>query len=233
MSTEITLHPVQANILRALLFAPKARFSQLNTLNFTSDHFNFHIKELLKLMLIEKINGLYCLTIKGKEFANRFDTQTNSYEKQAKISTCTIATTSEKGQHLYLIHERLKQPYFGYFGFITGKLKWGETVTQGAIRELAEESGLVGTMKLKGIEHKMDFNENGQLLDDKFFYIYKTTNCTGKLLDKEASSGKNHWLTLGQIKTLKNKFDDVMQLIEIVESCKLVFIENMFTVKGF
>ena len=167
------------------------------------------------------MRNLCHLTIKGKEFANRFDTVTNTYEKQAKISTCTIATKTEAGQHLYLIHERLKQPYFGYFGFITGKLRWGETVTQGAIRELTEETGLVGTMKLKGIEHKMDFNEKGELLDDKFFYIYK------------ASSGKNHWLTLNQIKEQKHKFDDMLQLLMIIEGKSFGFIENMFTVQGF
>ena len=106
-------------------------------------------------------------------------------------------------------------------------------MTQGAIRELTEETGLVGTMKLKGIEHKMDFNEKGELLDDKFFYIYKASHCSGKLMDKEASSGKNHWLTLNQIKEQKHKFDDMLQLLMIIEGKSFGFIENMFTVQGF
>jgi ADP-ribose pyrophosphatase YjhB (NUDIX family) len=233
MSTEINLHPVQANILRTLLFTPHAHFSQLNNLNITSDHFNFHISQLLKLQLIEKVNNLYQLTTIGKEFANRFDTVTNTYEKQAKVGTCTIAVKMKDGKKYYLVHERLKQPYYGYFGFVTGKIKLGETTIQSAIRELAEETGLTASMKIRGIEHKMDYSEKGELLEDKFFYIYKASDCRGELIHKEDSSGKNHWLTLSQIKKEKKVFDDVFQLIKIIEGKKFVFIENIFTVKGF
>jgi predicted MarR family transcription regulator len=87
------LHPTQASILRELLFKKEARFSDLNITKMTNDHFTFHIRKLIKLELISKTkSSKYELTIKGKEFANRFDTDTATVEKQAKIGVLIIMT---------------------------------------------------------------------------------------------------------------------------------------------
>ncbi|MEI7604036.1 MAG: hypothetical protein WCJ19_03385 [bacterium] len=110
------IHPAQANILSALLFVPSARYTDLNITKLDSDHFNFHIKRLVELNLVENLNdGKYSLTAKGKEFANRFDTDNKFIERQAKIACGIIYIKKENGVTKYLLQKRLKQPYYGYF----------------------------------------------------------------------------------------------------------------------
>jgi 8-oxo-dGTP pyrophosphatase MutT (NUDIX family) len=41
-----------------------------------------------------------------------------------------------------LVQKRLKEPYFGYKGFISGKIRYGEKIFETAKRELKEEAGL-------------------------------------------------------------------------------------------
>lgn len=67
MSIESEIHPIQAAILRTLLFAPQTRFAQLNTLKVSTDHFTFHLKRLLTIGLVVKEGGVYTLTTTGKK----------------------------------------------------------------------------------------------------------------------------------------------------------------------
>ncbi|HEY1074642.1 MAG TPA: NUDIX domain-containing protein, partial [Patescibacteria group bacterium] len=146
MKKDIQLHPAQLAILRELLYKPEARFSELNVTNLTSDHFNFHIQQLIHAALVEKSEGAkYKLTSSGKEFANRFDTDTPNnitIEKQAKIGVAVCCVDTQDGEIKYLLQQRLKQPYYGYWGCMTGKIKWGESVYETAKRELEEEMGV-------------------------------------------------------------------------------------------
>lgn len=233
MATNITLHPVQSQILLVLQQNTSVRFSDLNTWELSSDHFNFHVSQLLNEDLITKNSyGTYELTDIGKEFANRFDTETATYEKQAKQCVVIIPMKGTGESEMVLAQQRLKQPYYGYYGFVSGKTRWGETILESAERELIEESGLVGQLSLFGIEHKMDYNEQGILLDDKYFYLFKAVNCTGELKHK-FDSGENHWITKVDMLKLDNLFEDVAQLLELLANNNVEFIENKFVVKGF
>lgn len=229
MATESKIHPVQAKILVDLLFKPDENFSRLlkGTL-LTSDHFSFHLNKLLDLGLIEKTKkGNYCLTTTGKEFANRFDTQKKIVEKQAKLGVLIVCVKKQKGVTQYLIQQRLKQPYYGFYGFISGKISWGETIKETAARELKEESGLLANMKFLGIEHKMDYSKKKELLEDKYFFIFRAENLRGNLR-KKFKGGKNIWKSYKEIAALTNLFKDVKDIIAIVDRNKLVFSENKF-----
>ena len=230
---EREIHPIQAEVLKFLLFKPKARYSELNITRITSDHFNFHIKQLLKEGLVIKTeDGLYELTTTGKEFANRFDTQKVEIERQAKIGVCMLCKHN-KHNETYLVQQRLKKPYYGYFGFITGKITWGETVYETAKRELKEETGLNGSPKLVGIEHKMDFSKKDKtLLEDKFFFIIKVANLNGELAE-EFDGGKNIWMPKKEILKLPNLFHDVPLLISMVEKETIEVLEKKYYVESY
>ncbi len=132
MKPNLEVHPVQGKILRVLLFQTEATFSQLNPDKIPSDHFNFHLKALLESDLLGKTNsGQYKLTSKGKEFANRFDTEKIVIERQAKLSIAVVPIKNVGKKKYYLIHQRLKQPYFGYYGVVNGKIRWGEKIFEG------------------------------------------------------------------------------------------------------
>ncbi len=235
MATQIEIHPIQAEILRVLLFRPEARFAELNPTKLPSDHFNFHVKKLLELNLIEKTaSGSYSLTIIGKEFANRFDadSQKIAIERQAKLGILVIPLQEENGAKLYLVQQRLKQPYYGFYGFITGKIKWGETLEQTAQRELLEETGLLGKFRYLGLRHKMDYAADGRLLEDKFFFAHLATGLQGQLI-QEFEGGRNLWLPVNEINRLPNLFPDIKESLALAEGAKLAVSEKKYTVTQY
>ncbi len=214
MKLEIDIHPIQAEILNTLIFKKEARFSDLNTWQITNDHFNFHIKRLVDLGLIEKNESLYRLTLHGKEFASRIDLETASLERQAKIGVLIVCMRTTDGEPEFLIHERTKQPYFGYRGFHTMKVRKGETFTQTALRCLQKETGLTGTPKVLGFTHKLD-TIDGELVEDRILFIVKVTDTDGELI-ADHPEGKNTWMNLDTIAKLQDRFGDVEDIIEAI-----------------
>ena len=194
MSVDKLLHKAHVAIIHELLFRPDARFAELQKASqLQSDHFNFYLKQLLEDGLIVKNDaGAYHLTPKGKEFANRFDTDARTVERQPKVAVCLMVRRSD-GK--WLVQQRLKQPFYGYWGRPTGKIRWGETILQAAARELMEETGLTADLQFDSIYHKQDFNQQtGEMLEDKIFFVVACENPKGNLIEK-FEGGRNAWLT--------------------------------------
>lgn len=199
------VHEYQMIILRQLLFNPGSRFRDLNKTEVNNDHFSFHVNKLIKLNLIEKKNQKYFLTEEGKEFANKMDTDSLNFEKQAKISIALHAFRKNKSNIEILVHKRLKEPYYGWYGSYSGKIRRGETPLECARREFYEEAGLKGDFELKIIVHYFDFNKEGKLLEDKFFFVYKIDNVVGTLINK-TEEGENIWMSAIDCKKLRKTF---------------------------
>lgn len=216
MSIEVKIHEAQTLILRELLFQPSAGYAELQKpTGLDSDHFNFHIKRLVELDLVEKVDrGKYKLSRRGKEYANKLDTQRNTIERQPKISVILVIWKNESKNQL-LLQERLKNPYFGFWGYPTGKISWGETVLQTAKRELKEETGLDGVFTYHGIYHEHAKEaESGELLEDKIFLITETVNPTGELIDAEGCH--NEWINLEDALKFEKKFPGFTTVQEII-----------------
>ncbi len=229
------MHQIQSNILRMLLFRKTARFSELNTDKIPNDHFTFHLKRLVEQELVKKNkDGSYVLTTNGKEYANRLDTNGREVgiEKQAKIGVLVVCVDDSNSKRKYLVQQRLKQPYYGFYGFLTGKIKWGEGVYEAGSRELKEETGLRAELNLAGIEHKIDYSKEAELLEDKFFYIVKASKPKGELLES-FEGGRNAWLTKNEIQNLPELFDDVLKVIEVIDGGKFMFFEDKYNVKRY
>lgn len=229
---EIDIHKVQIMILRELLFKPNARFSDLNVTGLTNDHFTFHLERLIEENLVVKEDQRYNLTTQGKEFANRMDTDRLKMERQAKIACVIIGVRARSGVVEYLVHKRLKEPYYGFWGLAGGKMRWGEKVEEAARREFQEETGLTGDFTLKGVEHKMDFSSEGELLEDKFFMVFRVDNVAGNFIERNRE-GENRWFTQDEIGGLDLLFDDVPLIIDMIHRSGLSFSENSFVVKHY
>jgi 8-oxo-dGTP pyrophosphatase MutT (NUDIX family) len=229
MKTETELHPIQFEILRYLMFHVGAKFSELNTQKLPTDHFTFHLKALVAEDLIEKNGNKYDLTLKGKEFGNRLDTEKSGVEKQAKVSVLIVGRDKDK----YLIQQRLKQPYYGFYGFFGGKIKYGDTPLETAKRELFEETGLVAKkLELRSVGHKMDYTAEGKLLEDKYFFVFKAEGFSGEFIT-DFEGGKNLWLTKEEILKLPNLFDGVEATMTAGEKAGFSYREKKYIVKGF
>lgn len=198
-----TMHSAQVAILHVLLFRPSATFAELQKESkLTSDHFNFHLKQMIEQRLVHKGQDGYTLTTAGKEYANRFDTDERIVERQPKVAVLLVIEESGK----WLCQQRLKQPFYGFWGRPTGKIRYGETILEAAARELMEETGLTADLRCTGVYHKMDYaTEGGELLEDKIFFAIYGKNVQGDFIE-EFEGGRNAWLTLEEIKNLENAF---------------------------
>jgi 8-oxo-dGTP pyrophosphatase MutT (NUDIX family) len=204
MAHEAKIHEVQTIILRELLFLPSARFSDLRVkTNLDSDHFKFHVTRLVEVGYVEKLpKGDYALTQNGKEYANKLDTDHNVIERQPKS---TVIIVVKKGNKV-LVQERLKHPYFGFFGYPTGKIRWGETIIEAAERELMEETGLKAKMTYRGVYHEhISSAETGEILEDKIFHVVSGASPTEKLIEA-FEGGRNSWMTIEKLASIDKKY---------------------------
>lgn len=236
MSIEVKIHEAQTAILRELLFHPSVTFAKLQKLtSMSSDHFNFHLQKLIELKLVDKVSrGTYSLTPRGKEYANRLDTDINTVERQPKTAVILAIEREKDGHQEYLFQERLKQPYYGFWGFPTGKVRWGETITETAARELLEETGLTAQYRTAGVYHELVYSkETGEQLEDKIFFVVHCTQPKGELL-VDFEGGHNQWMTrqeaLGQPKIFTS-FDieiDIVSSDEVFVDKRVEYTKELF-----
>jgi len=229
MSLEVKIHEAQTAILRELLFRPSAGFAELQkTTNFTSDHFNFHVTRLVELNLVEKIeSGKYALSSRGKEYANKLDTDTNTIERQPKSAVILALERTHKGKKQFLFQERLKNPYFGYWGLPSGKIRWGETITETAVREALEETNLTADFRVAGVYHEhVKLEESGEMMEDKIFFICHGTNVKGDLVS-DFEGGHNEWMTFDEAQKKELRFDSFETELEILNTKQWLFEETV------
>ena len=224
MAYEAKIHDAQTSILRELLFRPAAGYAELQKpTKLTSDHFNFHIARLVEIGYVEKVSrGKYKLTPRGKEYANKLDTDANTIERQPKVAV--ILAVQKDGK--WLFQERLKHPYYGFWGFLSGKIRWGETILQTAARELKEETGMSDDHEFKVIYHEQVFQlESGEQLEDKIFNVILCTNVRGKLIEK-FEGGRNAWMSLAEVSRQPKKFESFKFEMDIAKG-KMDFVERL------
>lgn len=219
MSHEAKIHDAQTKILRELLFLPEVNFAALQkTTGMESDHAKFHIKRLLELGYIEKHGAKYRLSIKGKEYANKLDTEAGVIERQPKVAVMLVIERDYDGVKHYLLQQRRKHPYFGYWGPPTGKVRWGESILETASRELFEETGLHGTFEHRAINHeRVRHEKTGDIVEDKIFHLVFCRDATGDLIE-DYEGGHNQWRTLEEMavepKTYKSFMQEVLACLE-------------------
>jgi 8-oxo-dGTP diphosphatase len=227
MSYEASAHEAQMKILRHLLLSPHAGFAELQKqTTLTSDHANFHIKKLSDEGYITKNSDeRYILTRVGKEYANRMDTDDNVIEKQPKLSVALIVE-NDKGE--FLAQQRLKQPYYSFWGRPTGKIRWGETMLEAAQRELTEETGLTADLTVAGFYHKMDYDkDSGDLLEDKIFVLVYGANPQGTLIvDDEGHH--NEWLSDDELHERGKVFQSVPEITAMAKKNAANFMEHKY-----
>jgi ADP-ribose pyrophosphatase YjhB (NUDIX family) len=230
MSHEVKLHTVQTNILRALLFKPEVNYAGLQQLTYlSSDHFNFHISRLVELKLVEKVKrGTYRLTAIGKEYANRLDTDNNTIERQPKSAVIFGLCREKAGKTEYLFQERRKNPYFGFWGLPSGKVRWGETIKETARRESLEETGLDADFTVVSVYHEtVKDAESDKIIEDKIFFMVRGDNVRGNLME-DFEGGHNEWRTVEAVLSEEKKYATLQPEIDFLTT-KTWFNEQTVT----
>ena len=216
MSHEAKIHDAQTKILRELLFLPEVNFAALQRVTgLESDHAKFHIKRLVELGYVDKTGAKYKLSVKGKEYANKLDTDAGVIERQPKVAVLLVIERERGELKEYLVQQRLKHPYYGYWGAPTGKVRWGESILETASRELMEETGLTAVFTQRGVFHeRVRHSDSGEIVEDKIFNIMFTDAATGTLLE-QYDGGRNAWRTMEDIQTETKKYKSFLQEMTI------------------
>jgi len=209
------LHPLQLQLLQRLLFAPSLRYSDLRpNPDIENNQLDFHLDKMIEAGYVAKIETGYALTPAGKEYAGRIDTENTTIKRQGKLGTIIACVRTVKGEREFLVYTRLKQPFYGCQGFLTGKIQFGENVTETAERELTEETGLSGTAEIVRLIHYRVFHEETQeLLEDKYLFLCRIAEPTIELIEK-CEEGEYMWVTESEIpQKITNPFETLENFI--------------------
>lgn len=214
------VHKAQISVFHTIRRSKSARYSELmRPTAMDSDNFKFHLKKLVNSGYIEKDEaGVYKLTATGKEFANNLDRENRSIQKQPKLSVIIIASrTDSDGTIRYLFQKRRRNPYWDFWGFVSGPIRWGVLPEGAAAHELHKQTGLTATFEVRGFYRKIDYSSpDGKLLEDKQFIIIKANDTKGEL-SNQWSGGYNDWLSLLELEKKEKYFSDSTETISMLQ----------------
>jgi ADP-ribose pyrophosphatase YjhB (NUDIX family) len=139
MKDVVPEHHIQKKIFNRLVGADKIRYSLLKPKGMEANVFMYHLKELIKMGLVQKLEtGGYSLTAQGKSTATRFSIR----EENIRIMPSTISVIVLRGPAgEWLLYRRKRQPYIDALGFPSGKVHLGDSLAKAALRELDEKCG--------------------------------------------------------------------------------------------
>jgi 8-oxo-dGTP pyrophosphatase MutT (NUDIX family) len=135
------MHHIQSKILGKLLYAESLAYSQMRPEGVESNHFAYHLEQLMRADIVAKRDKRYSLSPRGLALVDRMSQEKMVGRLQPHILT-VISITNAKGEKL--LFKRAFQPYIHKLGFPLGKTHLEETVEQAATRELQEKTGLTG-----------------------------------------------------------------------------------------
>lgn len=161
-------HPIQRDLIDRLMHSDGLRFSEFKPDGMESNIFTYHLKSLIKLDYLTKIDNQYCLTTKGLNYVDSLSSVNNRPSKQPKI-IAIIAVKNINNQWLLL--ERKLQPYRGQLMLPSGKQHFGENITTHAKRELFEKTGIDIPLTFRGIAN-ISISSGDQVLTHVVAHIH-------------------------------------------------------------
>lgn len=215
------IHTIQLQILKKLLYSTGLRYSEIKpTPEMENNQFDFHLDKMINEGHIEKNQDRYQLTPVGKDFANRIDADNTMLQKQAKIGTYFACIREKNNQTQFLIYTRLKQPFYGCQGFPSGKVQYGEKITQTAKRELKEETNLEGEPEVVLIKHFLVHDASTkQLVEDKILFLCLVREPKGEVIPSE--EGKYEWVNEQDLSSyVTNHFESFTEFMKEIASLK-------------
>ena len=133
------MHHIQQKILSRLLYAKSLSYAQMRPSGVESNHYAYHLEQLVHAGFIVKHERGYSLSLDGLALADRLSHDTLTVRMQPHIVT-SVYVTNDAGQ--MVLYKHAFQPYLDLFGALQGRTHYEEHVAAAATRELAEKTGL-------------------------------------------------------------------------------------------
>lgn len=203
---------IEKEILEKLMYNSSLNYNSLwNKKKYPSSKFNYHLKKLVQDELLHKNeDGEYELTQKGNQLIAELNNK--KLEKQTIPLSCSFVLCINKDKEV-LLQKRKKQPYLGIINIPGGKIQFGESSNDAAIRELYEESKLTAhSLKLKLVDEVRTYNEKEEIFAHIIAYTYVCYDFEGKL-ETENLEGEMKWYSPEEIQKVDNIFPNLRKII--------------------
>lgn len=227
MNLPLPLHPSRQKVLYALRHAPSRRYTDLmRVTELESDVFKFHIRTLVESGLVSKNpDGAYTLTATGKEFANNIDATTGRRNVSPKLSILFMVRRRHGNEWQYIVQQRQRNPFFGYWGLLSAPVLWGRSIKECADAEFLKQTGLSASFRVRGFCRVRDYLKTDRtLLEDKLFTIVEAELLNGEPV--EWHGGNSKWMTADELRDQKKVFSITPELIR--QSDAYFEIENLY-----
>lgn len=227
MLQKLSMHHIQKDILSRLLMVEVVRFKDLKPQGMESNIFMYHLKSLMKDSMVIKTDNGYSLTSKGKHFVDRSQLESLKTWVQPKIIVI-IALQNTKGE--YAILERLHQPFLGYKGFPSGKLHYGEPLSEAANRVMAEKVQIKDTQLLRIGTFIMRYKKEEEIVNHIIGYVFSGKLKTDEHIKASSKFFRCYWGDEEEL-YLDNRFGghpELMKLIKTATHKQPFFIEKEF-----
>jgi len=214
------LHKTQASILHSLRYAESERFNSLmHPTGQTSDTFKFHLRKLVKLGYVTKLdNGKYQLTVSGKEYANVLDEQIRLPKKQPKLAVMLLVTRQLNNETQYLLYKRKVNPFYGYWTAMSDAVLWGETFEDAALKRLKKHAGYEADFSINSmVRMRNSIDIASKPAEDILFAVMESSNLRGEPHSQYAG-GVPEWLTISELLKQQNYFPSLLMIIKNAES---------------
>jgi len=133
-------------------------------------------------------------------------------KKKEKIIPIVGGVVVNDGKILFI--ERIKEPYKDYWSIPGGKLDFGESVKECAVREFKEETNIDTEFeRIGGVAHEI-IEENGKELGHYDIYVCKLKPL--HLNHKEMYEGKLRWIAINDLEKEKIIPSDVLMIKEFI-----------------
>lgn len=215
------MHQYEGHILKKMMLGDVLRYRDLKPKDIESNLFIYHLKNLIKKGLIEKITGGYKLTATGLRFVDKISLSRFKQRFQPKIVNVVIVK-NKKGE--YLLYFSKRQPFYGLIGFPFGKIHFGEKLIESANRELKEKTGFSAKLEHSGAIY-LRIYKNKELVSHMLCHVFLARDLQGALIS-DSEAGIYKW---GNIKNIeKSKFiPGVLEMAKLAEKSKKYFFEEL------
>lgn len=194
-SHSMQLSPTQDYIISRLKNASTLRYRDMRPDDMANDLYNYHLRALLRLDLVEKASQGYRLSASGRRYVADMHHTSDVHQRLFKINVILIvARTTPTGIEILNQH-RTAQPSYGKIGVPGGTIVKGEPLLEGATRKLREETGLSATFRHICQERRMQYHED-ELFSDILFPVCYADTASGKLVTTDY--GEAFWCPIDQ-----------------------------------